>query len=289
MIGSLILRNIRIFFRDRASVFFSLLASLMMFLLYILFLGSVQVESVQDKFPFASREEVEGFINSWVFAGILTLTPITTSLGAMQIFVADQAASRFKDFSVSPVARWKIIMGYLGAAFIISFSMSLLVFGLSELYLVATGVEWLSTGDVLRTVGLLALFCLVFSGFASLIASLVKSDSAYSSVSIVTGTTAGFITGIYVPIGVLPAAVQDAISALPFFHAAALLREPFAGQALAEVAQGHAAAIASIKDTFGFSVQIGNVTLSTAVLIGILIGFCVLSVILATARISRKL
>ena len=45
------LRNIKIFLKDRAAVFFSLLAPLIVLMLYILFLGDIQVSSVKSFFP----------------------------------------------------------------------------------------------------------------------------------------------------------------------------------------------------------------------------------------------
>ena len=42
------LRNIKIFLKDRAAVFFSLLAPLIVLMLYILFLGDIQVSSVKS-------------------------------------------------------------------------------------------------------------------------------------------------------------------------------------------------------------------------------------------------
>ncbi len=41
-------RNLRLFFRDRLSVFFSLLGALIVFLLYTLFLSNLQTTSIAE-------------------------------------------------------------------------------------------------------------------------------------------------------------------------------------------------------------------------------------------------
>ena len=85
----------RIFFRDKTNVFFALLASLIMFILYVFFLGQLQIDAMKESFPGASDQAIGYFVNSWVFAGILTITSVTTGLAALQVFVSDRASGRF--------------------------------------------------------------------------------------------------------------------------------------------------------------------------------------------------
>ena len=66
-------RNLRIYFRDRAGVFFSFLSPLILIALYALFLGNQQVQSLQVSFPGAAPGAVESYINGWVFAGLYQL------------------------------------------------------------------------------------------------------------------------------------------------------------------------------------------------------------------------
>ena len=54
---SLIVRNLKVFFRDRASVFFSLLSVFIIFVLYVLFLGDVWTNEL-PKVP--GREGADG-------------------------------------------------------------------------------------------------------------------------------------------------------------------------------------------------------------------------------------
>ena len=50
---SLVKRNLRIYRRDRAGVLLSLLAALMLLLIYALFLGAIQADSLKAKLPSA--------------------------------------------------------------------------------------------------------------------------------------------------------------------------------------------------------------------------------------------
>jgi len=57
------------------------------------------------------------------------------------------------------------------------------------------------------------------------IVSFLKSHGAFSTVSTILGTLVGFLMGIYLPIGVLPEAVQTVIKLFPPSHSAMLLRQ----------------------------------------------------------------
>ena len=73
----LVKRNLLIFFRDRGSVFFSLLGVLIIIGLYVLFLGDIMVKDLGD-LPGARF-----LMDSWIMSGLLAVTPVTTSLGQM--------------------------------------------------------------------------------------------------------------------------------------------------------------------------------------------------------------
>ncbi len=55
--------------------------------------------------------------------------------------------------------------------------------------------------------------------------SLKRHYSAFSTASTILGTLIGFLTGIYLPIGTLPASVQTVIKVFPVSHGASLFRQ----------------------------------------------------------------
>ena len=112
-------RNLRLYFRDRLGVFFSLLAAIILFLLYTLFLGNLQTQGLESAFPDAPDGAVKSFVDSWMFAGIVGITAVTTGLGAFSTFVEDGASGRFRDFLVSPISRGQLVLGYLLSSFVI--------------------------------------------------------------------------------------------------------------------------------------------------------------------------
>jgi len=110
----IVARNLRLFFRDRMNVFFSLLAAIILFALYTLFLGNLQSASLETSFPNATSAELKAFVDTWMFAGIVGITSITTGLGALGVLVEDGASGRFRDFLVSPIRRGQLVLGEPG-------------------------------------------------------------------------------------------------------------------------------------------------------------------------------
>ena len=55
-------RNLRIFFRDRSGVFFSLLSALLLYGLYALFLSNLQVNTLTEQLPSAHPDDIQWFV-----------------------------------------------------------------------------------------------------------------------------------------------------------------------------------------------------------------------------------
>ena len=151
---ALIERNLKVFFRDKASVFFSLLAVLIIFLLYMLFLGDVW----QQNLPKVAG--TRAMMDSWIMAGVLAVTSLTTVMGAFGTMVDDRQNKIVKDFSASPVSRGKIVAGYEIASFLVGSIMSLLGFVFAEVYIVMRGGAMLAVGPALESIGLILLSAL---------------------------------------------------------------------------------------------------------------------------------
>lgn len=129
---SLVSRNMRVYYRDRGQVVLSLIAPLILLLLYVLFLGSLQVDTLKDEIPTADESDIDAFVYTWVFSGMVMITTVTTGLSALNTFVEDRIFGRFKDFRVSPISPVQLVGGYLIASFLIAFAMSLIVFAVGQ-------------------------------------------------------------------------------------------------------------------------------------------------------------
>jgi len=219
----LIKRNILLFFRDRASVFFSLLGALLILMLYVLFLGDMLEAGLRAGLGFDSPY-IRPAMASIILAGMVAVTSVTSSLGAMEIRVADQEGAG-RDFLTSPISRGKLTRSYMLGSAVIGLIMTLLILALSVAYITAMGGAFPGITDWALLVVTVILCVLCANAMMFFVTAFVKSAAAFASLSAVIGALIGFIMGIYIPIGTLPDAVQWIVRLFPMSHAASMFRQ----------------------------------------------------------------
>jgi len=251
-------RNLRLYFRDRLSVFFSLLQALILFVLYVLFLANLQVQGIEGAAPQLDDHAVHGFVDTWMFAGIIAVTTMTTPLSALATIVDDRAAGRFKDFLVSPIRRAELVAGYLLAGVVVGLVMTLLVEFVGLLYLWLADGLTLPFGDIAATFGWAALSVLVYAAIWSFLLAFLRSPGAVGGLVGGLGTVLAFAAGAYIAVGLFPDAVRHALSALPFAQAAMLIRAPFVSGPLDTLVGGNADLTALLDQQYGVTLSVGD-------------------------------
>lgn len=240
-------RNILLYFRDKATVFFSLLAVIILVALYVVFLGDMTAKQLPD-FP-----AKKALLMSWFIAGMLAITSTTTTLASFGILVEDRANKTYMDFYSSPISRTKLVGGYILSALTIGFLMCLCTLVASNLFLVVAGEAMLSFGKMIVASGVVILAVLASSSMVLLLVSFFKTSNAFAAASTVVGTLLGFLAGIYIPIGSLPDYLQTIVKLFPVSHSAALFRQVLMETPLMN---SLAKAPVEIKDAFLFDMGI---------------------------------
>ena len=280
-------RNLRLFFRDRLNVFFSLLAAMIVFLLYTLFLGNLQTTSISAAFPQASEADVRAFVDSWMFAGIVALTAMTTSLGALGVFVDDAASGR-SDFLVSPLRRWQLVLGYLLSTVVIALIMTTLVLVVSLGYLFFVDGVAIGIPEIARTLSWITLACVAFAALWALIASFLRSTGAFAALSTIVGTVIGFLAGAFIAVGLFPRG-SACRHALPFAQSAMLLRREFTAETLSTLVGGRQEAIDALRTYYGVTGFIGDWEVSVPFVLATLVVLTIAFTALAAWRIRARI
>jgi putative ABC-2 type transporter, integral membrane protein len=289
VIAVLVARNLRIYVRDRAGVLLSLLSAFVLLLLYLLFLGKIQVDNLKDFVPGSSTDDVGRYIGAWVYAGIVMITPITTGLAALQTYVDDKISGRFKEFRVSPIRRTQLILGYQLSAVLVAITMSTIVLIVGAAMVKIFYGEFAGWGGMAEALGLIVLISWVFGALSSFGMTFVNSTSSFTTVSTITGTLLGFLAGAYLPLGLLSKSVVNVINALPFSSSAMLLREPLAGRALDNLANGSEPAREAIETYYGHVISIGDTQIDPAWAIAGLTVLGLMFTVAGAVRIGRSI
>ena len=245
-------RNVLCYFRDRGSVVFSLMAVIIVVLLYLLFLRNMLVESYPD------MDGMSQLIDAWVLAGILGIVPVTTSAGSLQTMVEDRADGRMRDILVTPMGPHEVAAGYIVSTFLVGLIMSLITLIVCVAYLAATGCP-LSASGVATSVVLVVPSALSGSIIMYAITSFLRSTGAFSGLFVVVSGRIGFLAGFDMPMGTMPAGMQVVGTLVPASHMAALFRESLAGDALDSVFAGApAGTLESFRTDMGFDLSLGG-------------------------------
>lgn len=276
-------RNVLLYFRDKAAVFFSLLAVIILIALYVLFLGDLTAKGLPD---FPSKKQL---LTSWFIAGILAVASMSTTLASFGILVEDRANKRNMDFYASPISRAKLLGGYILSALFIGFFMCTFIFIVADIFLLLSGEALLAFDKTIMLVGAILLSVGSSGSMVLLMVSFFKTSNAFAAASTVVGTLLGFLAGIYIPIGTLPDYLQTIIKLFPVSHSAALFR-----QILMEVSLVDAFSNAplALKETFlfdmGVNYKISGVKVTKLFSVYYLIGTTILFFVLSLLVISRK-
>ncbi len=275
MIFALVKRNLKLYFRDKASIFFSMLGVLLIILVYVLFLGNM-VSGIADSF---SDGNSRFFMDSWIMAGVIASTTMTTALAGFGTMIDDRAKKIVYDFHSSPIPRSTLVLSYILSSVTVALIMSLLTLALAQGYIVIYGGQFLSFRAFAQVLGLIVLSVAASSSFVFFLVAFIKSQNAFGTLSSLIGTLIGFLTGIYVPIGNLPTAIQWIIKVFPVSHAAAAIRQTMMNEAVAMEYVPD-----SVKLFMGLEFQYGDYTLpllgNILVLVATLVLFFSLSVLI---------
>ncbi len=285
----LVLRNVRLFLRDRAAVFFSLLSVIIILAMYILFLGKVQRMNLPQEV--LNIDGGDWLISSWIMAGILTVSTVTVPLGAVGNLIDDRADGILNDFYASPISRNVLALSYLISAWIIGLIMVMINFIIGITYVLMQGGEMMGLMELLTTFGLVVLSIMTFSSFFFFISLFMKTRNAYGTLATLVGTFIGFLGGIYIPIGVLGKNVQNVMNVLPTAHAVTLIRRIYMGGAMDHVfanpdenLQGFAS---WYKSFYGLEVTVGNFELTNFHMFLSMVVFMLVFYSLSVFKLSR--
>ena len=225
-IMALSIRNLRLFVRDKALVFFSFLSVIIILGLYVLFLGDIQVQNIRSMIQM-DIPEIDALVYAWMLPGLIAVASITLSLGNMGRLVDDAQGENLNDFLVSPLKRTQLILSYLISSIIITSFISVCMFALSIVIVKLKGGPWLNLEQILQSLGIIVLLIISSALLSLFIASWVKTQNTYGVVNSMVGTFIGFVTGAYMPMGIMPVFVQNMFNILPVSLGASLLRQVY--------------------------------------------------------------
>lgn len=291
----LVMRNIKIYLRDKTAVFFSFLSLIILLVLYLLFLANnLKPTGMED---ILTDNQLTFMVYAQLIPGLIVINSVSIPLGNLGNVINDFEYRQMDGFLVTPVKRFKFILGYYVASFIITVILSiLLIVSAYFIMSVLTGVFVYWTTYAYSILFIL-LFSFISTAIMIFVTSLIKSINAYGALSGVFGTLIGFASGIYMPLFVLPEFMGKIASVIPFTHMNILLKRIALPQAFDlmdpskfQSEESYLATIERLKEVYGYN-EIGVFGLNID-MIWIMVGSLILSVgllIAATHMMNRRI
>lgn len=211
-------RNSLLYFKNPMGVFFSLLSSLIIFGLYELFLKNSMLESWTD------LPDKTSTINLWVLSGMVAATGLTTAVSTMGQLVSDRETQKYKNFILTSIPNSLLTIGYLLSGFLISIMMQTIVFIFGLLYFSLSDDLLIDFNQLPFIFSIILLNALISATIGLFIASFINKQKNFATAETIIGTAAGFLIGVYMPIGALPNTAQQLIKIFPNAQIASLLR-----------------------------------------------------------------
>lgn len=286
-VKALTIRNLRLFFRDKPLVFFSFLSVIIILGLYVLFLGDINIANIKSLIG-RDIEGIDALVYGWMLPGVIAISTITLSLGNMGRLVDDTKDETLSDFMVSPIKRMQLVMSYVLSTILIATLIDVLMFAASVVIVKLKGGPILDLNQILSSLGLIMLLIISSSLLSLILASFIRSPNTYGVANTIVGTFIGFVTGAYMPMGIMPVLIQNMFNSLPVSMGASLLRQIFLRDIIKDVFAGAPESVVLDYRYFqGIDLKIlGHILTPNEMLISIVAGILVLF-ILAWLRFTR--
>ena len=261
-------RNLLLFFKDKQSILFSLLTSMIVLALYLLFLKDTFVnamDSAINQFPGLSslidKNDKEMFANLILLTGILGSAMITVPYNCLITLVKDRENKVDYDILATPLKRGQIILSYFVSAAFSSVILTGIILAVGLTTICMHGDVYLGTIDILKAFGVVALGSISATSIFMIVVLFLKSVSASGAFFGLLSAVSGFIIGAYIPISQFSEAIQTVCNIFPASQITIVLRNVLINGLLEHmntslngVDQGMF--VTSIKELFSFKARL---------------------------------
>lgn len=278
--SSMTKRNVKLFFKDKAMFFTSLITPMILLVLYMTFLAKVYRDSFAAAVPDGLELDaklVNGMVGGEILSSILAVCCVTVAFCSNLLMVNDKVSGARKDLLISPTKKSTFALSYYVATLFSTLIISVVATVACFVYVACQG-WYLSFVDVLLV--FLDVFLLTMFGTAlsSCVNVFLSTNGQASAVGTIVSAGYGFICGAYMPISSFGTGLQTVLGFLPGTYGTSLLRNHALAGVFREMAKQHypTDVIEKIKDSVDCNLYFFENKVSIGAMYGILIGSIVL-------------
>ena len=224
-------RNVLLFFKDWQSILFSLLTSIIVLVLYLLFLKGTFVSAIQsamEQYPglasMVPQKDIDMFANLFLLSGILGSAMISVPFSCITVLVKDRANKVDYDILSTPLKREQIIFAYFVSAVLTSTLLTDIILAVGLIGIRMQGNMYLNISQVVKAFSIIALGSISASAIFMIIVLFFKTVSACEAFFGILSAASGFVIGAYIPISQFSDGVQTVCNLFPASQITIMLR-----------------------------------------------------------------
>ena len=272
-------RNMLVYFKDRQAILFSLLTSVIVFVLYLLFLRNTFVDAINQalaEMPMVRElvmdDDLNMFTDIKLLVGILGSAAITVPFSCLRTVTSDRETRVDQDILATPVSRGQIVLAYFTASALSAIVMTSVILTAGLVILQLRGNLYLGLRGILGAYGVTALGCVSSTALFMNIVLFFRSGSASSAFFGILSAVSGFVIGAYIPVSQFSGSVRTVCNLFPASHITILLRNVLLGGVLGHIDNGiggldQGEFVQVLKDVFTFKADMFGSSLNTAAMI----------------------
>ena len=224
-------RNVLLFFKDWQSILFSLLTSIIVLVLYLLFLKGTFVSAIQsamEQYPglasMVPQKDIAMFANLFLLSGILGSAMISVPFSCITVVVKDRANKVDYDILATPMKREQIIFAYFVSAVLTSILLNSIILAVGLIGIRMQGNMYLNISQVVKAFSIVALGSISASAIFMIVVLFFKTVSACEAFFGILSAASGFVIGAYIPISQFSNEVQTVCNLFPASQITIMLR-----------------------------------------------------------------
>ena len=224
-------RNVLLFFKDWQSILFSLLTSIIVLVLYLLFLKGTFVSAIQramEQYPglasMVPQKDIAMFANLFLLSGILGSAMISVPFSCITVVVKDRANKVDYDILATPMKREQIILAYFISAVLTSILLNSIILAVGLIGIRMQGNMYLNISQVIKAFSVVALGSISASAIFMIVVLFFKTVSACEAFFGILSAASGFVIGAYIPISQFSNEVQTVCNLFPASQITIMLR-----------------------------------------------------------------
>ena len=296
-------RNVLLFFKDWQSILFSLLTSIIVLVLYLLFLKGTFVSAIQsamEQYPglasMVPQKDIDMFANLFLLSGILGSAMISVPFSCITVLVKDRANKVDYDILATPMKRGQIIFAYFVSAVLTSILLNSIILAIGLVGISLQGDTHLNGIQLVKAFAVVALGSISASAIFMIVVLFFKSVSACEAFFGILSAASGFVIGAYIPISQFSNGVQTVCNLFPASQITIMLRNILLNGLLEHINTSLAGTdqgmfVLSLKEYFTFQAKLFNGYLDMNKMLEYILGvilFCIVAQIVIYSVSYKK-